>query len=185
MRKDEILVVLKPPRATIDVVRVAGRRRWNHRQRILPTERRLYEEIYEVAETGTIVRVIDDHFMQIIFVALQGNGRDVVESVLRKEIETLDDAAIEALLRSEKPKDRATGIRVLAAIAPDTAEPKIVKAFAKAAKDPALEVFQALVEAVGRAAWPELWPVLDELVKTGKAEAEDLKNAARAHITRP
>ncbi len=155
-------------RATISVVRVARAHQWRHVQRILPAERRLYEEIYEVPATGTVVRVIDDHFVQIIFVAIQGNGGDEVEAILHREIETLDKAAIDALLTSEKPKDRATGIRILAAIAPDTADPKTVEAFSKAAKDPSPEVFKALVDAVSRTAWPELWPIVEELARSGR-----------------
>src|SRR5688500_8912220 len=103
-RDDETLVVLKPPHATIDVVEVAERHHWHHRQRILPAERRLYEEIYEVPATGTIVRVIDDHFAEIIFVAIQGRSRFEVEAIIRKEVKTLDRKAIDALLKSARPE---------------------------------------------------------------------------------
>jgi hypothetical protein len=131
-----------------------------------------------------VVRVIDDHFAEIIFVAIQGRGRSEVEAVIRKEVETLDRKAIDALLKSERPKDRATGIRILAAVAPDVADPQIVSAFSAAAKDSAPEVLHALVDAVSRAAWPELWPVVEELASTGMPEAQDLRKAAQAHLPR-
>jgi hypothetical protein len=185
MPKNETLVVLKPPRATIDVVRAARKNNWRHVKRIDPGERRFYEEIYEVPDTGTVVRVIDDHFVQIIYVALQGEGRQQVESTLRKQVETLEDTAIDALLKSQNPKDRATGIRILGAIAPDIADNRITEAFSKALEDKSPEVFKALIAAVGRAAWPELWPIVDDLAKTGKPEAEDLQKAYERHIPRP
>src|SRR5882757_2217965 len=144
-RDDETLVVLKPPNATIDVVEVADRHHWRPRQRILPAERRLYEEIYEVPSSGTIVRIIDDGFAGAIFVALQGPGRSEVETIIRQEVETLDEKAIAALLRSNKPKDRATGLRILGAIAPDVADAETVKVFSAAAKDSAPEVVAALM----------------------------------------
>jgi hypothetical protein len=183
-KDDETLVVLKPPRATIDVVEVAKQNHWRHIQRILPGNRRFYEEIYQVTASNTVVRVIDDAAVQIIFVALQGEGRKEVESKLRREIETLDEAAILALLDSKNPKDRATGLRILGAVAPDRADMKTVAAFAKAAKDGAPGVFKALIAAVGRAAWPELWPIVDELAKSKEPEAKELKSAYEAHIPR-
>lgn len=177
---NETIVVLKPPRATIDVVRAARKNGWRHQQRIDPTEQRLYEEIYTVPGTDTVVRVIDDHFVQIIYVALQGKDRDAVETSLRQQVETLDDAAVDALVGSTIPKERAIGIRILGAVAGDTADPRTVEVFKKATRDTAPEVFKALTAAVGRAAWSELWPVVDELVKTGKPEASDLQKAYQA-----
>jgi len=181
--RNETLVVLKPPRATISVVRTARAHKWRHVQRIDPGERRLYEEIFEVSDTGTVVRVIDDHFVQIVFVALTGDGREQAESILRAEIETLDDAAIDGLLTSDQAEQRATGVRILGAIAPDTADRRTLDAFTRAAADRSAEVLDALIAAVGRAAWPELWPVVDEIA-TRNAEAEELAKAYGTTVPR-
>jgi hypothetical protein len=183
-QKNETLVVLKPPRATIDVVRLARKLKWEHKQRIDPGERRFYEEVYEVPGSGTVVRIIDDHFVQIIYVAIEGSGRKDVEAAIRKEVQTLDDSAIAALVKSDNAKERATGIRILGAIAPDTADKGTVAAFKAAADDDSADVFKALTAAVGRAAWPELWPVVDKLAATGKAEGKDLAKAYEARVPR-
>ena len=184
-RDDETLVVLKPPHATISVIKVAERHHWRYRQQILPAERRLYQEIYEVPSSGTIVRIIDDHFVMIIFVVLEGPGRAEVEALIRQEVETLDDKSIASLVASNKPKDRATGLRILGAIAPDVADPNTVKVFSEAAKDKTPEVVAALMDAVSRAAWPELWPVIEELAKAGTPEAKELYESAVKQLPRP
>jgi hypothetical protein len=184
-RDDETIIVLKPPHATISVIKVAEKHHWRYRQQILPAERRLYEEIYEVPSSGTIVRIIDDHFVMIVFVALEGPGRSEVEAIIRQEVETLDDKSIAVLLKSNKPKDRATGLRILGAIAPDVADPNTVKVFSEAAKDRAPEVVAALMDAVSRASWPELWPVIEELAKADTPEAKVLYETALVHVPRP
>jgi hypothetical protein len=184
-RDDETLVVLKPPQATISVIDVADRHHWQHLKQYLPAERRVYEEIYGVPSTGTIVRIIDDHFAGAIFVAIQGPGQSDVEAIIREEVETLDDKAIAALIRSKKPKDRAIGIRSLAVLGPLVADPETVKVFSAAAKDSAPEVIDALMDAVSRLSWPELWPVIDELAKAGTPEAKVLYETALVHVPRP
>jgi hypothetical protein len=86
------------------------------------------------------------------------------------------------MAKSNSPVERASAIRILGALAGYTADASTVELFSKAAKDSSPEVFKALTASVGRAAWPELWPVVHELAKTGKPEADDLVKAYQARV---
>jgi hypothetical protein len=45
-------------------------------------------------------------------------------------------------------------------------------------------VRKALVDSVGRAAWPELWPVVDALAASGDADSKVLQQAYEKHLSR-
>ena len=75
-------------------------------------------------------------------------------------------------------------LRAFAAISDKAADPRVVALYTKAVKDEHPAVRAALIEAVGRAAWPELWPVVDELTGSGTAEAAVLKQSYEKHIPR-
>jgi hypothetical protein len=51
-------------------------------------------------------------------------------------------------------------------------------------KDHDLQVRSALIESVGRAAWKELWPVVEELAASGDPDARILKESYERHLGR-
>src|SRR6266571_7431760 len=163
MFPDESYVILHPDRATIDVVEVAEQNSWRHAQTFQPAEKRLYEEIYEVPGDNTVVRVIDDHFVQVVFVVSRGQSREKAAALVLSSVESLDEATLWRWLGSDKPRERAYAIRALAAISPNEADSRWVEAFKRAACDKTPEARRGLIGALGRAAWPELWPIVDEL----------------------
>lgn len=60
----------------------------------------------------------------------------------------------------------------------------MVALYQEALKDPHPVVRTALVDSVGRAAWSELWPVVDALAASGNAEFKVLREAYEKHLPR-
>jgi hypothetical protein len=78
----------------------------------------------------------------------------------------VEDPALWQWTESADPKERSFALRAFAATLDKIANPRVVALYTKAIKDETPEVRAALLESVGRAAWLELWPVVDELAKS-------------------
>jgi hypothetical protein len=185
MSEPKIRVVFRPPAATLLAVDdVADANDWTEAAHFRRAERRNEEVVYELPDGETVVRGIDDQFVAVVFAHITGPKREEAERTLRAAGEAMDDALLWQWAESPVPKERAFALRAFAAISDETADPRVVALYSNAVKDENPEVRTALLEAVGRAAWRELWPVVDELARSGTAEAAVLKAAYERHVPR-
>jgi hypothetical protein len=184
MGEPETLIVFRPPATILAVDDVADAHGWKEVEHFERAERRNEEVIYELPDSETIVRGIDDQFVAVVYASITGPNRELAERTLRAAGRALDDATLWQWAESAEPKERSFVLRAFAAISDKVADPRVVALYTKAVKDEHPEVRAALIEAVGRAAWPELWPVVDELAGAGTAEAAVLKQSYEKHIPR-
>jgi len=184
MSEPKTHVVFRPPATILAVVDVADANDWREAQHFRRAERRNEEIIYELPDGETVVRGIDDQFVAVVFASVTGPKRDEAEKTLRAAGRAVEDATLWQWTESDDPKQRSFALRAFAAMSDKTANPRVVALYTKALKDENPEVRAALVESVGRAAWPELWPVVDELAKSGTADAAVLKDGYEIHLPR-
>lgn len=174
------------PRATIlAVVDVADANGWTEAEHFRRAERRNEEIVYELPDGKTVVRGIEDQYVSVVFASITGPKRDEAERLLRAAGRAIEDSILWQWAEGTSPKERGFAFRAFAATSDKTANHRVVALYSNAVKDENPEVRTALVESVGRAAWPELWPVVDELAKSGTAEAAVLKEGYEIHIPRP
>jgi hypothetical protein len=184
MSEPKTRVVFRPPATILAVVDVADANNWKEVEHFRRAARRNEEIIYELADGETVVRGIDDQFVAVVFASITGPKKDEAEKALCAAGRSIDDATLWQWTESTNPKERSFALRAFAATSDKTADSRIVALYTKAVKDENPEVRAALVEAVGRAAWPELWPVVDALAKEGTVEAVALKESYDAHLPR-
>lgn len=177
-------VVFEPLATLLQVIDVADENGWNEVEHFRRGERQLEELIYELPGGETVVRGIDDHFVIVTFAVITGPARTEVEQKLRAGGRALDEATLYSWTKSENFEERAFALRAFAAISQKAADPRVVALYEGALKDDHPEVRKALVLAVGRAAWPELWPVVDALAKSGDDETRVLRQAYEKHFAR-
>jgi hypothetical protein len=177
-------VVFKPLASLLDVIDIAEENRWPEVQRFKRGERQLQEVIYELPDGETVLRGIDDHFVVVTYAVITGPMAAEVEEKLRRGGETLEEATLWQWTTSDDPAERAFALRAFAAISQESASPRIVSLYSDAVADDDPAVRAALIEAVGRAAWPELWPVVDAIAKAETPEAVVLKEGYELHLPR-
>lgn len=180
----ETILVFKPPASLLDVIDVADENGWEEAQRFLRDERRLEEVIYQLPDGETVVRGIDDHFVVIVYAAITGPRRAEAEQKLRSGGRVLDEATLWQWASGKKAEERAFALRAFAATSQKAADPRVVSLYQAAVQDDNPDVRKALVDSVGRAAWPELWPVVDALAKGGDADSKGLQQAYEKHLSR-
>jgi hypothetical protein len=184
MCEPKIRVVFRPPATILAVVDVADANDWKEAEHFRRSERRNEEIVYELPDGETVVRGIDDQFVAVVFASITGPKRDEAERILRAAGRAMEDAVLWQWAEGAAPQERGFALRALAATSNKKANPRVVALFSNAVKDENPEVRAALVESVGRAAWPELWPVVDELAKSGTPEAAVLKEGYEMHLPR-
>lgn len=177
-------VVFRPPATILAVVDVADANDWREAQHFRRAERQSEEIIYELSDGETVVRGIDDQFVAVVFASITGPKKDEAEKTLRAAGRAVENAILWQWTESADPKERGFALRAFAATSGKTVDPRVVALYTKALKDEHPEVRGALLESVGRTAWPELWPVVDELAKSGTAEAALLKESYEKHLPR-
>jgi len=185
MREPESCVVFEPFATLLAVVDVADANMWQEVQYFSRDERRNEEIIYELDDGETVVRGIDDQFVAVVFASVTGPRRVEAEQLLRAAGRAVDDIELWQWARSDDPARRAFALRAVAATSTGSADPRIVSLYTEAVSDGDPVVRAALLESVGRAAWPELWPVVDALASPETAEGTALKDAYEAHLPRP
>jgi len=177
-------VVFRPRSTILAIVDVADANDWTEVEHFRRAEKRNEEIVYELPDGETVVRGIDDQFVAVVFASITGPKQEEAEKTLRAAGRAMDDALLWQWAERGAPEERAFALRAFAATSDKTASSRVVALYSNAVKDGHPEVRAALVEAVGRAAWPELWPVVDELAQSGTAEASVLKEAYERHLPR-
>jgi hypothetical protein len=185
MSETKIHIVFKPLASLLDVIDVAHENQWNEVQRFKREERQLQEVVYELPDGETVLRGIDDHFVIVTYAVVTGPRSSEVEQKLRRGGETLEEATLWQWTQSQDPEERAFALRAFAAISQKAADPQFVALYGSALKDDTEVVRNALVDSVGRAAWPELWPIVDTLARTGTSAAKALQEAYAKHLPKP
>lgn len=180
----EATVVFKSPASLLDVIDVADEEGWQEIEHFRRGERQLEEVIYQLPDGETIVRAIDDHFVIVVFAAISGPARAAAEERLRRRPRSLEAATLWQWAENPEPEQRAFALRAFAATSQSTADAGVVSLYERAVGDENPLVREALIEAVGRAAWRELWPVVDELARSGDEESRRLKEAYERHLPR-
>jgi hypothetical protein len=184
MSEAKIHVVFEPLSTLLQVIDVADDNGWRQVEHFKRGERQVEELVFELPDGDTVVRGIDDHFVVVTFAAITGPARHEVEKKLRSGGRALTEATLWQWTESNDPNERAFALRAFAATSQKAADPRVVALYQAALDDPRPEVRTALVESVGRAAWRELWPVVDAIAKTGDAESKTLQEAYEEHFPR-
>jgi hypothetical protein len=184
MNDTKIHVVFEPLATLLQVIDVADENGWNEVEHFKRGERQLEELIYELPDVETVVRGIDDHFVIVTFAVITGPARAEVEQKLRAGGRALEEATLWQWTKSEDPEERAFALRAFAAISQKAADPRVVALFQKTLEDSHPDVRKALVQAVGRASWPELWPVVNVLAKSGAPDSVVLQEAYEKYLPR-
>lgn len=184
MTEPKTHVVFKAFSTILAVMDVADDHGWEEVQRFKRGERQLEEFVYELPDGETVVRGIVDHFVAITFAVITGPGREDAERKLRSGGNAIDDATLWQWVKSEDPEQRSFALRAFAAISQPVADLRVVDAYQAAVRDPDTKVRQALIDSIGRTAWRELWPVVDELAKSGDETATTLRESYQRHLPR-
>lgn len=184
MSETKIHVVFEPLATLLEVIDVADENGWNEVERFQRGERQLQEVIYELPDGETVVRGIDDHFVIVTFAVVTGPAGAEVEQKLRAGGRALDEATLWSWTQSKNFEERAFALRAFAAISQKTADPRVVALFQRTLEDKHPDVRKTLVEAVGRASWPELWPVVNALAESGEPESVVLQQAYEKYLPR-
>lgn len=185
MSEPTISVVFRPRATLLAVVDVADANNWREAEHFRRAERVNEEIIYELPDGETVVRGIEDQYVAVVFASITGPKRAEAEKTLRAAGRALEEATLWQWTASADPKERSYALRAFAATSDRTADPRVVTLYTQAIKDEHPEVRAALLESVGRAAWLELWPVVDELAKSGSPEAAVLKESYEKYLPRP
>jgi len=182
MSDAKIHVVFEPLATLLQVIDVADENGWTQVEHFKRDERRLEELVYELPDGETVVRGIDDHFVIVTFAAITGPARAEVEAKLRSGGRSLEEATLWQWTKSDNPEERAFALRALAAVSQKAANPRVVELYQNVLKDEHPIVRKALVDSVGRAAWPELRPVVDALAASGAPGSRVLQQAYEKHL---
>jgi hypothetical protein len=185
MSEAKIHVIFEPLATLLQVIDVADENNWNQVEHFRRSEKQLEELVYELPDGETVVRGIDDHFVVVTFAVIRGPARAEVEQKLRAGGRAIEENSLWQWAESSNPEERAFALRAFAAISQKTADSRVVSLYRAALKDTHPQVRKALIDAVGRAAWPELWPVVDALAASGDADSRVLRDAYQAHLPRP
>jgi hypothetical protein len=177
-------VVFQPGATILAVVDVADANDWKEAEHFRRGERRNEEIIYELPDGETVVRGIDDQFVAVVFASITGPKRDEAEKTLRMAGRSVEDAVLWQWSESSDPKERTFALRAFAATSDKTANHRVVALYRNAVRDEHPEVRAGLLESVGRAAWLELWPVVEELAKAKSPESETLLRSYEKHLPR-
>ena len=184
MIEPETCVVFRPPATLLAVVDLADTLHWKEAEYFSRAERQNEEIIYELPDGETVVHGIEDQFVAVVFASITGPKRDEAEETIRSAGRALDDAVLWQWTESADPRERSFALRAFAAMAQETADLRVVALYTRTVKDKNPEVRAALVESVGRAAWPELWPVVDELAESGTTATAVLKRSYERYLPR-
>ncbi len=122
--------------------------------------------------------------MYVVFAAITGPARAEAEQKLRDAGRALEWETLWQWTKSENAKERAFALRAFAATSERTADPRVVALYQAAVADKDPIVREALILSVGRAAWPELWPVVDALAASGDADAMVLQEGYEMYLPR-
>src|SRR5258708_2514517 len=112
---NEAIIMVHPYTVSSNIADVGRKLGWTLIATIPPGERQLFEEVWETPE-GAQVRYIDDHFVQVPFVAITGPGQAAAEQGLRSGLRTRTYDEVLNAATSGKGKERAQAIRILAAV---------------------------------------------------------------------
>jgi uncharacterized membrane protein len=155
----ETIIVVHPYTVSSDIADVGRKFGWRLIATIPRGERRLFEEVWETPE-GAQVRYIDDHFVQVPFVAVTGPGQLAIEHGLRSMLRTRTYSEVMNAANSGKGKERAQAIRALAAVTSNVVEPAVTAAVIAAADDADVQVRLAAIKAMARMAAPSFRTVV-------------------------
>ena len=184
MSEPETCVIFRPPATLLAVANVADTLAWKEAEYFRRAEQQNEEIIYELSDGETVVRGIEDQFVAVVFAAITGPKRDEAEQTIRAAGRALEDAVLWQWTESADPAERSFALRAFAATAQETADLRVVALYTRTIKDKNPEVRAALLESVGRAAWPELWPVVDELAESGTPATAVLKRSYEKYLPR-
>jgi hypothetical protein len=184
MSETKTYVVFEPLATLLQVMDVADENGWTVAQHFRRGERQLEELVYELPDGETVVRGIDDHFVVVTLAVIIGPSSAKVEQKLRAGGRALSEATLWQWAKSKDHEERAFALRAFAATSEKMANPKVVDLYHDAVADQHPEVRKALIDSVGRAAWPELRPVVDKLAEAGDSDSMVLKRSYEQHFSR-
>ncbi len=184
MSDAKIYVIFEPFATLLQVIDPAYDNGWKQVEHFSRGEKQLEEWIFELSDGETVVRGIDDHFVIVTLAVISGPASAEVEQKLRAGGRALEWDTLWQWTMSENAKERAFALRAFAATSERTADPRVVALYQAAVEDKDSIVRTALIKSVGRAAWRELWPVVDALAASGDADALVLQEAYTKHLPR-
>lgn len=121
-----------------------------------------YEEIWTVGDENTAAHYIEDKILAVPYVLVMGERIDEVAATLAERLETVTPEEAAASTREAPGKrERLRSIAYLAAAAPESAHPAVLKAFEELLADPDPEVRD---HAILGSVYP-LWPEIDGLLE--------------------
>jgi len=178
MSDTEILLILRPFGSFSTVNDFSIREGWQHADSFERTDTQFMEEIWEVDNDAAVVRYIDDHFVSAIYLCVTGDQRERVAQHIVKNLDIMPMEELWQDARFGKKKNLGQAVRFLSAII-DEYNPDFAKILDEAADHEDPEVRDAVLLSIGRAAWPELWPVVrrryeKEKTPVVKSQAEAL-----------
>lgn len=111
MSTEEILLVLKPGEDLVDLDDLATDENWIRAQIIPRKEQQFAEVIYTTENQETVIRHIDDHLVDIQYIALQRNDLQTVESIIRASLNCFETSELWDLCNSSDEAERSLGLR--------------------------------------------------------------------------
>lgn len=147
----ETIIMVHPYTVSSNIADVGRKLGWKLVATLPRGEHQLFEEVWETPEGGR-VRYIDDHFVQVPFVAVTGRGQAAAEQALRNGLRTSTYEEVLNAATSGKGKERAQAIRTLAAVTSNTDDPTVVATVVAAADDDDVQVRLAAIKAMSRMA---------------------------------
>lgn len=178
-----IRLALVDPAAVEALQRFAGHAGWRPVGRREPSPTHAGLESWQVPETGTTVHRVDDRFLGVNYLELEGPAAAALVTQLDTSIATLDLDDVAAALRSPRTPDnrRAALLRYLGVLAPRAHDDTLMHLIADGLQCASPEPRAAALEVIAALGWPELRPLL---VAVALADESDALRARATRIAR-
>jgi len=112
--------------------------------------------IYTTRDRQSLIHLIDDARLGVLYFALHGAEEDAIARVIRERLPTLAQEEVFALAGAAAPRDAIRGIALIAITAGPTAEPAPLEIFRAALVHADPDVRSAARSAAEYVPWPEL-----------------------------
>jgi hypothetical protein len=171
-------VILDPKTPRKDAEKKAYRLDLDTLKIIQASEDAPFEIIYRSGDGKTTAHLIDDHLLDTRYFLIEGTNAAKLAAKIRKELDSVDEKQIPALVASTKAAEVKQGISAVALLAPAKFNKRFFSYFEKGFAHKSADVREHTVLATGYVGWPQLAEPLQELAEndsnTGVRESATL-----------
>lgn len=124
-----------------------------------------FEIIYRSGDGKTTVHLIDDHLLDTRYFLIEEPNAAKLATKIRKELDTVDEKQIPALVASTKAAEAKQGISAVALLAPPKFNKRFFGYFEKGFAHKSPDVREHTILATGYVGWPQFVKPLQEIAE--------------------